>query len=214
MSPLFKFSVSAIFGIGPSLLLLAWAKQEDWMQAIGIFVGTSFFFIFPVHLIQSAIAHFLAGADLFYTNLSNAGINAQKANFIQITLYLTISSASSAVMGFIGARADEDSMLWIMAGVLLTPLFTFLVLLSKFNNNAEAVKKEINKKVSSKIKSKILELRYTDRKECPSCSEWVKNNAQFCQNCGLELTDVKRCTQCQAVLPEDADFCERCGHGS
>lgn len=146
---IFKFFISILIGISPSLLLLAWAKEENWGQAIVVLMATSSLFFIPVHIVHSGIAYFLIDINLFYTHLSHTGINAPDANFTEMTLYLTIFSAASAVMGFIGAKSDENSCLWVMAGVLLTPFFTLVILLSKFNYDIEAIKKEIESSDSS-----------------------------------------------------------------
>lgn len=48
-------------------------------------------------------------------------------------------------------------------------------------------------------------------KKCISCGASLRDEAEFCPQCGTKQPAHEICPQCHAVLPEGAKFCTECG---
>ena len=48
-------------------------------------------------------------------------------------------------------------------------------------------------------------------KKCVKCNAILKDDDQFCTECGAEQPVEKRCPKCHALVKKDATFCTNCG---
>lgn len=48
-------------------------------------------------------------------------------------------------------------------------------------------------------------------KKCQRCGREIKENEEFCGNCGAPLSSKKKCKSCGAENDQDKKFCIKCG---
>jgi ribosomal protein L40E len=106
---------------------------------------------------------------------------------------MLIWAGVGAIIGWAAASSKGFSVAGgVLGGVLLGPLAFLLFFVSGVSSANE-------------------------RRKCPYCAEWVKNEARVCKHCGKDLpptptyvTRKGRCRKCGAGVPPGAEACPQC----